>query len=235
MQDPEADTDAAGAAGGELFEQGVLETIAICCVRRAASAGSAEAHGEWAARRQASGAAAAAAGADGNGADHGGRGRAGSRAGAASGRSSRRAPPASDVASGTGDAGSGGAGGGTAGAGRADGGGDELRRVGSRRGAIGLEQHSGGAAVDGGVPPCGGAGRRDCSGADRGAAGACAATEARWCVSPARADGGAGAGGVRAVLVGSGAWRSWDRRTTRRRVCSWMRLRRSAGSGASLG
>ena len=121
---------------------------------------------------------AAAAGADGNGADHGGRGRAGSRAGAASGRSSRRAPPASDVASGTGDAGSGGVGGGTAGAGRADGGGDELRRVGSRRGALGLEQHSGGAAVDGCVSPGGGAGRRDCSGADGGAAGACAATEA---------------------------------------------------------
>ena len=110
----------------------------------------------------------------------GGAGELGRGAGAAPGRSSRRAPPASDVTSGTGDAGSGGVGGGTAGPGCADGAGGELRRVGSGLGAIGIEQHSGGAAVDGCVSPGGGAGRRDCFGADGGATGACAAAEAGW-------------------------------------------------------
>ena len=80
-----------------------------------------------------------------------------------------------------------GIGGGTAGTGCADGEGGELRRIGSGLGAR-FEQHSGGAAVDGGVSPGGGAGRRGGSGADGGATGAGAAAEGGGRVAPARAD-----------------------------------------------
>ena len=72
---------------------------------------------------------------------------------------------------------------------------------------FGIERHSGGSSIDRCVPPCGDAGRRDRAGADGRAAGAGAAAEGGWRLSPARTDGGSGSGRVRAVLVGGGAWR----------------------------
>ena len=88
---------------------------------------------------------------------------------------SRRASSVADVASRDGHAWRVRTGRGAAGAGRADGGGCELRRLGSGCGWCGLERHRAGSSVDGCVPPCGNAGRRDRAGADAasGCSGCC--------------------------------------------------------------
>ena len=175
---------------------------------------------------------AATAGADGDGADHGGRGELGRELARHLVDRHGRAPPASDVPSGIGDAGSG-----------------ELvaalqalgaqtvqvvlRRIGSGLGAIGLSGipaerpmtgvfHLAGVLDDGIVSAL--TGER----LER-------VLRRSWMVGfISRVDGGAGSGGVRAVLVGGGAGGA-GQRTTRRRVCSWTRWRRSVDIVVSLG